>query len=186
MKNAMLTISIAALCLAGCGKKEEPAAEATTASPAADGMGAASPAPAASPGQAFADAAAASDMFEMESSRLAETKASSPKIKAFAGQMVKAHTDSTAKLKAAAAQASPAITPAPQMTAQQQQTLEALRAASGPAFDQAYKDAQVNAHQMTLDTLKGYAANGDAPALKSFAAELTPIVTAHLNMAKGL
>nr|WP_237243577.1 DUF4142 domain-containing protein [Sphingomonas sp. LK11] len=37
-----------------------------------------------------------------------------------------------------------------------------------------------------MDALRGYATTGDVPALKSFASELVPTVTAHLNMAKGL
>ena len=39
---------------------------------------------------------------------------------------------------------------------------------------------------MTLDTLKAYAANGDVSSLKTFATEMVPVVTGHLNMAKGL
>lgn len=39
---------------------------------------------------------------------------------------------------------------------------------------------------MTLDTLKAYATTGDVASLKSFASALVPIVTAHVNMAKGL
>lgn len=33
--------------------------------------------------------------------------------------------------------------------------------------------------------IDGYASIGDAPALKNFASDLIPTVTAHLNMAKG-
>ena len=57
---------------------------------------------------------------------------------------------------------------------------------SGAEFDAAYAKAQVEAHQMTLDALKAYAADGAVPTLKSFATELVPVVTAHLNMAKAL
>ena len=80
----------------------------------------------------------------------------------------------------------PAITPAGQMTPIQQQTLADLTAKTGADFDTAYAKAQVDGHQMTLDTLKAYSANGDIASLKSFASELVPTVTAHLNMAKGL
>lgn len=184
MKNSiLLAIPIVALSLAGCKKAAEPDAMATAASP--DAMAEASM-PAASPGQVFADAAAASDMFEVESSKLAATRAQSAKVKTFAQQMIKAHTDSTGKLKTAAAAASPALTPASQMTPMQQQTLADLTAKTGAEFDRAYAKAQVDGHQMTLDTLKGYSASGDVPSLKTFATELVPIVTAHLNMAKGL
>lgn len=185
MKNAVLfAVSFAALALGGCGKKDEATSEATVA--ASDDLGMASEAPAAIPGQAFANAAASSDTFEIETSKLAATKGASAKVKKFAESMIKAHTESTAKLMSAAASAAPAITPVPQLTPVQQQTLDVLSAKSGPDFDTAYAKAQVDAHQMTLDALKAYSANGDVPALKTFATELTPIVTAHLNMAKGL
>ncbi len=184
MKNTiLLAVSLAALSLGGCGKKNEPVDEATTA---ASDMAMASEPSVASPAQTFVNAAAASDTFEIESSKLAAAKAGSGKVKAFAQNMIKAHTSSTAKLKSAAAQASPPLVPIAQLTAIQQQTLDMLSAKTGAEFDSAYAKAQVDAHQMTLDALKSYSASGDAAPLKAFATELTPIVTAHLNMAKGL
>lgn len=185
MKHAALVaVSAAALTLAGCGKKEDSAATTTAGAemPAATDGGPV----AASPGQAFANAAASSDAFEIASSQLAADKAGSAKTKTFAQQMIKAHTESTAKLKAAASAATPPLTPDPALTPVQQQKLDALKAKSGAEFDTAYAAAQVEAHQMTLDALKAYSASGDVPSLKAFATELVPIVTAHLNMAKGL
>jgi putative membrane protein len=177
-------VSAAALALAGCGKKEDAA---VTTAPGAEVSGAADNAPvAASPGQAFANAAASSDAFEIASSQLAADKAGSAKTKTFAQQMIKAHTESTAKLKSAAGAATPPLTPDPALTPAQLQTLVALKAKSGAEFDTAYAAAQVEAHRMTLDALKAYSASGDVPSLKSFATELVPIVTAHLNMAKSL
>lgn len=190
MKSTVLVAaSIAALALAGCKKEvESPATDAVSATSAPEDatVGAMPAATPANAGQTFADAAAASDAFEIESSKLAAEKAQSSKVKSFATAMIKAHTDSTTKLKTAAGAASPAITPKPTLSAMQQSTLADLTSKSGAAFDQAYIKAQTEAHQMTLDTLKAYSANGDVPSLKSFATELVPIVTAHLNMAKGL
>jgi putative membrane protein len=182
--SALIVVSLAALGLAGCKKHEAPATEAA-ASASAD-MAIASEAPAPRAGQAFADTAAASDAFEVESSKLATTKAQSAKVKRFAEQMIKAHTDSTAKLKTAAAAASPPILPAAQLSPTQQQTLDALNTKSGADFDSAYAKAQVDAHQMALDALKAYSADGDVPSLKTFATNVVPVVTGHLNMAKSL
>lgn len=184
--SGLMTVTAIALALSACGKKDEPAPEATNGGDAA--MSAPSDAaPAmASPAQAFANAAAASDNFEIETSKLAADKAASAKVKSFAQQMIKMHTESTAKLKTAAASAMPAITPDPQLDAMQQQTLADLQSKSGADFDTTYTKAQVDGHQMTLDKLKAYSTSGDAPSLKSFATEMVPVVTAHLNMAKGL
>ena len=149
----------------------------------ADGN-AAAPSPLTS--QGFVNAAAASDKFEIESSRLAATSASSAAVKRFAEQMIKAHTDSTAKLKSTLSGMSPPVTPDDTLTADQQAKLDSLKGLNGAAFDSAYAEAQVAAHQMTLDTLKNYAASGDNAQLKTFANGLIPTVTAHLNTAKTL
>lgn len=182
--SAMIAVSAAALALASCGKKDEPITPETPAAEAPVAM--ATPAANMTAGQSFANAAAGSDAFEIETSRLAADKAASATVKTFAQNMIKAHTDSTAKLKAAAAAATPPVTPSPQMTPLQQQTLSELQGKSGADFDTAYAKAQVDAHEMTLDALKAYSTSGDVPSLKNFATELIPVVTGHLNMAKGL
>jgi putative membrane protein len=143
-------------------------------------------APAATGGQAFANTAAASDAFEIASSKAALDMSKSASVKKFAQKMIDAHTESTAKLKTITAGLSPAITPDPTLTPDQQTQIDAMKKLSGTDFDKAYIDAQAAGHQQTLDALKSYAASGDVPALKTFATNLVPIVAAHLNMAKGL
>jgi len=187
MKHSiLLAVSIGALALAGCKKSESPAGDVVATTAPSDDAMAPAPAATASPDQAFVDAAAASDAFEIQSSQLAATKGQSAEVKRFAAMMIKAHTDSTAKLKTAAAAASPAITPQPTLTPMQQQTLDELSTKSGDEFETAYAKAQVDGHQMTLDKLKAYSANGGQASLKTFATGLIPTVTAHLNMAKAL
>lgn len=177
--------SAGALALVSCGQKTDSESNVTTTTTMVNDTVTA-PVADSSPGQSFANTAAASDAFEIASSNLAATKAHSAAVKAFAKQMVKAHTDSTAKLKTAAAAATPAVIPDPALTPAQQQSIDALGALDGAAFDKAYAAAQTEAHEKTLAALKDYAASGDVPALKTFAAGLVPTVTAHLNMAKSL
>ena len=136
--------------------------------------------------QDFVNAAAASDKFEIESSKLAAAAGASPAVKSFADNMISAHTDSTAKLKSTVAGMNPPLTPDDSLNADQQTALDGLKGKTGAAFDTAYAAAQVDAHQKTLDALKAYSAAGDNVALKSFADGLIPTVTAHLNTAKGL
>ncbi|MEG3093426.1 DUF4142 domain-containing protein [Sphingomonas sp. PB1R3] len=189
--RATILATSALLALAGCGRSGETnqAAPANTMATTEDmnGMAAATPTPVAlSASQSFANAAAASDTFEIESSKLALTNGASASVKSFAQKMIDAHTASTAKLKTAAGSVSPAITPDPTLNAEQQQQLDQMKGLTGTAFDQAYIAAQNAGHQQTLDTLKAYAATGDVASLKTFATGLIPTVTAHLNMAKGL
>lgn len=184
-----LALSAAAIALAGCGQKTESTTTTSmtnSGAPVESNAMAADTMPAMTPGQTFANTAAASDAFEIATSKLAAGQAQSAAVKKFAEQMIKAHTDSTAKLKTAAASASPAITPDPALTADQQATLSSLQAANGADFDKAYAAAQVDAHEKTLAALRDYAAGGDVPTLKTFAANTTPVVAAHLNMAKAL
>lgn len=140
----------------------------------------------ASAGQAFADTAGASDYYEVEAGKLAQEKATSQALKDFGGMMVKGHTDSTEKLKAAGAKANPAIMPNPALSAEQEANLAALRTAEGAAFDTAYKTQQVVAHEKTLAVMTDYASNGDVPELKAFASATSKVVKMHLDKIKGM
>lgn len=186
--KTMVLLSSAALALVACHKTDT-TDTGTANNTAVDTGGAntmAAPAPTASAGQNFANTAAASDAFEIETSKLALANGAAPAIKAFAQKMIDAHTDSTAKLKSAAASATPGITPDATLSADQQQKLDALKAMTGQAFDQTYVADQISGHQQTLDTLRAYSTGGDVQQLKLFSTTLIPIVAAHLNMAKGL
>ncbi|MDQ0249571.1 putative membrane protein [Sphingomonas kyeonggiensis] len=185
-----MTLGAAALALAGCGSKTETSStDTTTVTANSDGTMANDMAmvPAASAGETFANAAAASDAFEIATSQLADAQGASAKTKKFAADMIKAHTDSTAKLKTAASAATPAIVPDATLTAEQQQVLDSLKGVKGADFDKAYATAQVDAHQKTLDALKANAGDNAVPqSLRDFAAKLISTVAAHLNMAKSL
>jgi putative membrane protein len=136
--------------------------------------------------QDFVNKAAASDRFEIESSRLAEASATSPAVKEFAAMMIKAHTDSTAKLKSTLASNPSDVTINDALNAEQQAQLDGLKTKKGADFDTAYATAQVGGHEKTLAELRNYASNGDNEALKTFAQDLVPIVTDHLNQARKL
>jgi putative membrane protein len=193
MKHRVLfAVSFAALALTAC-KKESPAPSDVATAPATDVVPGAIPGAdvplgtaTQSPAQVFANTAAASDAFEIETSKLALAKGQSAAVKRFADSMIDAHTKSTAKLKGVAGKLSPSITPDAGLTEAQQQTVDSLGKLTGADFDKAYAKAQVDAHQATLTALKDYASKGDSEALKAFAKELVPTVTAHLNMAKSL
>jgi putative membrane protein len=196
MRLTIALTTAAALALTACGSRSEaPDAAATagrsrrdhsdeamgTATGAMAGDTAAMPTTA----QGFADAAAASDMFEIESSRLAQTMAKNQAVKDFASMLVTEHTKSTTELKAAAGKATPPVTPAPKMTPQQQSDLDALKNA-GANFDTLYAQKQVPAHEKALALLQGYAANGDSEPLKAFATKTAPVVEKHLAAARKL
>lgn len=137
-------------------------------------------------GQEFVDRAAKSDAYEIAAAKIAQASATSRAVKDFAAEMIKAHTESTAKIKAAAAAASPPLNPNPALTEDQNEDLAELRAKKGREFDEAYVDDQVDAHQTALAMMRDYAEHGDVVSLKTTAGEIAPVVQKHLDHAKTL
>lgn len=135
--------------------------------------------------QEFVDMAAASDMFEIESAKVAQEMGTSQAVKDFAAMMIEDHSTSTANLKAAAAEAQPALTVAPELSAEQQAQLDELRQA-GEGFDALYRQQQVAAHEKALALLQGYASSDGPEPLKTFASETATVVEGHLDHARGL
>lgn len=130
----------------------------------------------------FVKNAALGDMYEIASSKLAATSATSAGIKTFAAEMITAHTATTAGLKAAIAKDGVKDAPPAALDAEHQSLIDALKATKGDAFDALYKSQQMDAHNKTLALMEGYALGGDQPALKAFASDTAPKVKAHLDM----
>jgi len=129
----------------------------------------------------FVSTIAGSDMYEIAAGKLAQSTATNADLKAFGGMLVTDHTKSTTDLKAAAAEASPAVTVPATMPAELQAKLDALKAAKGADFDTLFVEQQKEGHQKALDALKSYAVSGDQPSLKTFATNATPVVQGHLD-----
>lgn len=131
--------------------------------------------------------AAVSDMFEIQAARLAEQRAKDPAVKSFAAMMVKDHTKSTNALKAAIdASGQTTLTLPAALPQDKQDALDDLNKTDPDAFDKAYMDGQVDAHQDALNLLQRYAEDGDVEQLKSFAAATAPVVQQHLDKAKAI
>lgn len=131
--------------------------------------------------------AAATDVFELESSKLALAKSSNAKVKDFANMMVKDHTKSTANLMAATKAASPDVPVDKSLDAMKADTLARLKSMpGGAAWDKEYLGAQVKGHAMALATMKDYAANGTVAPLKTFAANTSKVVAMHFEHVKAL
>lgn len=134
----------------------------------------------------FVQKAAASDMFEIQSSRLALKRSSNPDVKTFARMMIRDHTQSTAALKAAIAESGQSLELPAALPDDKQSALSDLSNAAPADFDKMFMDDQVSGHQAALDLMSRYANDGDVPALKAFAAKVGPVVEHHLNRAKAI
>lgn len=136
--------------------------------------------------QGFVPAAAISDMYEVEAGKIATQRSQSAKVRAFAEKMIKAHTQTSEKLKSLLAASNSAITPPDRLDDRRQGMIDELRGAKDSDFDGRYLSQQVDAHNEALILMRGYAKNGDVPAVKRFAAKTAPVVQMHLNMARHL
>ena len=130
--------------------------------------------------------AASGDQFEIQSGQLAQQASQNPAVQQFAGMLITDHTQSTQMLMAAAQSAR--VTPPPAtLLPPQQALLDQLRAAgTGPAFDQAFQQAQIQAHQQALQLHQGYAQSGDVPVLRTTAGQIVPVVQRHLTMVQSM
>ncbi|MCF8503723.1 MAG: DUF4142 domain-containing protein [Caulobacter sp.] len=172
-----------ALTLAACGKKSEEAAMgAPDANPSATIPTAANEAAAPD----FVSKAAISDMYEIESGKLALERATNPEVKAFAQMMVDMHTRTTEDLKTAINASGLILTLPAALPEDKMKSLADLRAAKAEDFDKAYMDAQIDAHQATLDLMTRYAQDGDNATLTAAAAATAPVVQQHLDKADAL
>ena len=127
----------------------------------------------------FATAVAASDLYEIESSKLALEKGSSAEVKSIAQMLQREHTKSTSDLKAAATSSNIAVTPA--LDSEKQGLIDELKATTGADFDKKYLAQQRTAHQKALMLLQNYGNAGDNDALKSFAQTAQKMVEGHLD-----
>lgn len=136
------------------------------------------------PAKTYVMKAGASDMFEIEASKL-ETGSTNPQIASFAQQMITDHTQSTSDVMAAA-QADGITAPPPMLTPQQKSMINELKRTSGKQRDTVYEKQQIQAHTMTLAFQKEYAMSGDKPNLKMAAGKIVPVVESHLDMIKSM
>lgn len=163
IRALMLT---SALVLAGPVIAQDNAAPAAAATPAAI----------TDPAQ-FAATASASNMFEIQSSELALERAVSEDVRAFAQQMIADHTKAGDDMATAAGEEG--VAPASELDQKHQEILNTLGGLEGEAFDAAYIQAQVQAHDEAVALFEGYAANGSEGPLKAFAAATLPTLQQH-------
>ena len=132
----------------------------------------------------FATAVAASDLYEIESSRLAASKSKSTPIKELAAHLLTDHQKSTAELKTLAARVDVMLTPA--LDAEKQAMLDQLKGANGAEFDRLFVEQQKTAHGKALTLLQSYARGGDTEALKAFARKTSGVVEGHIEHLNGI
>lgn len=128
----------------------------------------------------FVNEVAVSDMFELESSKLAEQKGNA-QDKAFAKQMIIDHGKTTGELKAMVKDPLPTA-----LDSSHQSKLDKLKGASGEDFSSDFASYQVSAHKDAVSLFDRYAKGGDNPELKEWAGKTLPTLRHHLELAQDL
>jgi putative membrane protein len=131
----------------------------------------------------FVKEAAQSDMFEIQSSKLAATKTQGAE-QTFANQMVTDHTKTTSELTALAQTAKIPLPTA--MRSSQQSMLDKLNGLNGNDFTKQYISDQVSAHKTAVSLFERYGKGGKNEKLKNWASETLPTLQHHLDMANNL
>jgi putative membrane protein len=133
----------------------------------------------------FVTEASASDMFEIESSKLALQKGDDA-TKTFAQQMITDHEKTTAELKALLASGKVQGSPVTALTDDDKQEIDDLAKLEAADFNKEYIGDQVDAHEDAVDLFKRYAEEGENADLKAWAAKTLPALEHHYAMAQDL
>jgi putative membrane protein len=133
----------------------------------------------------FVKEAAISDMFEIQSSQLAEEKGADA-TKAFATQMVADHSKTTDQLKGLVQSGKVQAALPAGLDSAHQKMLDKLKSLSGGDFEKQYDSDQVSGHKDAVSLFNRYAKSGKNAALKDWASQTLPTIQHHLEMAQGL
>jgi putative membrane protein len=133
----------------------------------------------------FVKEVAISDMFEIESSKLAQQKGNAPE-KTFASQMVTDHTKTSTELKGLVTGGKVKADLPTAMDSSHQSKLDKLKGESGKDFSSDYDSMQVSAHKDAVSLFERYAKGGENADLKNWAGKTLPALKHHLDMAQGL
>jgi putative membrane protein len=132
--------------------------------------------------ETFSRTLVSANRFEIDSSKLAESKGVAADVKDFAELMVKDHTKAGQDFKTVRekSQATASVAPeGPPLLPKDQAMLDQLKALDGEAFQAKYIAVQTEAHKQAVALFSTYAQSGDDPALKAFAKKTLPMLQMH-------
>lgn len=121
---------------------------------------------------------------EVTLSRIAAERATNPQVRAFASEMVTAHTAANKELAALIRQKGARIDDQDRAI-EQRELAKKWSDKKGADFDEDYLEAIIDAHQDTIDVLENGADSKDAD-IAAYASKLLPTVKAHLAHAEKL
>ncbi len=130
----------------------------------------------------FVTKAATGGKAEVELGRLAASKATNDKVKAFGQRMVDDHSKANDELTRIVS--SKGVTLPTGIGPENQTTRDKLSGLSGKEFDRAYMEDMVKDHKDDISEFEKEAKSGRDPEVKAFAAKTLPTLREHLRMAE--
>jgi len=134
--------------------------------------------------QVFAMMAAEGGQTEVQLSKLAADRASSPEVKQFAQRLVQDHTKANQELLTVAKQKDVSVPKEVDDT--HEDVVKLFAKLEGPQFDREFLSYQVMHHEKDTAAFSVEAKDGQDPDLKAFAAKQLPILRGHLQQARTL
>jgi putative membrane protein len=126
-----------------------------------------------------------SDMFELQSNKLAEERGNSAE-KSFAAMMVKDHTKTSDELKAMVKSGDVKAELPADLDSSHKSKFDKLNGYKGADFSSEFDSQQVSAHKDAVSLFERYAKGGDNAKLKEWAGKTLPTLQHHLEMAQAL
>jgi putative membrane protein len=133
----------------------------------------------------FVKEVATSDMFEIQSSQLAELHGNAAE-KTFAGTMIKDHQKTSEDLKSMISNGDVKAELPGELDSSHRSELDKLNALKSSEFSSRYDSDQQSAHKDAVSLFERYAKGGDNPKLKDWAEKMLPTLQHHLEMANDL
>jgi len=132
---------------------------------------------------------AVANQTEIQQGQAAAKKATTPTVKQFATQLVKDHKANAQKLQQLATRMGVTLADSGAQTTTESEsaTMGELAGKSGKEFDQAFLDAQIQAHEQNIDKIRNQLLPAsDQPELRDYLQQTASAMEGHLASAKQL
>jgi len=133
----------------------------------------------------FVKEAATSDMFEIQSSQIAQERGNASE-KSFAATMIKDHQKTSEDLKSMISSGDLRAELPTALDSSHQSKIDKLKSLKGADFSSRYDSDQLGGHKDAVSLFERYAKAGDNPKLKDWADKILPTLRHHLEMAQDL
>jgi putative membrane protein len=171
----LIIIGLGAMTVAGCARREAPPPRVPPTRPPPVVVRPLSSAD-------YVATASSIDLFVIQASEMARSRARNPRVRDYAGMLVRAHEGLSAQMSMQGRRVN--LLPSATLMAQHRSMLDEIN--NSGDFDASYKRQMIAVHETGYRIHSAYAARGDSPTLRPVAELATPIMRRHLQELKGL